>query len=162
MKKIFALVMAGLLTVSCASYDLEENRETRSTIYKGQTTWDMYENFGAPTAAVRLSPEEIHFLYRKEEKTREWTNVYFDWCDMVVIVINDRVEDWELSGNQCYLNIADPAPLPSEENERDNLLDRYKPVPVDDYEESYYEPEYYDDYYEIENDAIYTEDDMYY
>ena len=162
MKKIFALIMAGLLTVSCASSDLEENRETRSTIYKGQTTWDMYENFGAPTVAVRLSPEEVHFLYRREARTREWTNVYFDWCDMVVIVINDRVEDWELSGNQCYLNIAEPAPLPPEENERDNLLDRYKLVPVGDDETSYYESEYYDDYYEIENDAIYTEDDMYF
>lgn len=135
MKHLFCVLLFGLLTVGCSS-EILENRETRSTVYVGQSTWDMYENFGAPTFAVRVSPEEVHFIYRKEEITRDWTNMYFDWCDMVVMTVNDYVVDWDLVGNQCYLNIADEKPLPDGENERENALRKYV-IPNNNYQEDY-------------------------
>ena len=124
MKRFLTLIMLGLLVGACGS-DIEENRETRSTVYKGQTTWDMYENFGAPTYAIRISPDETHFVYRREAITREWTRIYFDWCDMVFVVVDDHVTDWDVTGNQCYLNIADPVPT-STDNDRGNVLERYR------------------------------------
>ena len=124
MKHLFCILLLGLLTTACSS-EILENRETRSTIYKGQSTWDMYENFGAPTYAVRVSPEEIHFIYRREAVTRDWTNMYFDWCDMVVMTMNDYVIDWDIVGNQCYLNVADTVSHPDGGNERENALRKY-------------------------------------
>lgn len=128
MKRFLTIILLGLLTVACSS-EITENRETRSTVYKGQSTWDMYENFGAPTYAIRISPEEIHFVYRREAITREWTKMYFDWCDMVFVTVNDRIVDWDAAGNQCTLNIADPDDGPEEENERGNIWDRYTTSP---------------------------------
>ena len=125
MKHFLTLLTLALLTASCAS-ELQENRESRSTVYRGQSTWGMYENFGAPTKAVRVSPNETHFLYRREEMTRDWTKMYFDWCDMVIVTVDDYVTDWDISGNQCHLNVGESADLPSTENERVNLLDRYR------------------------------------
>ena len=55
MKRFLTLILLGFLATACSS-EIYENRETRSTVYKGQTTWDLYENFGAPTFAIRLSP----------------------------------------------------------------------------------------------------------
>ena len=124
MRRFLTLVLVCLCMASCSS-DIQENRETRSTVYKGQSTWDMYENFGAPNYAIRLSPNEVHFVYRREEVTRDWTKMYFDCCDKVFVVVDDYVTDWDVSGNQCYLNVADPVPPPSSENPRTNVLDRY-------------------------------------
>lgn len=124
MKHLFCLLLLGLLTTAC-SLDIQENREPRSTVFKGQTTWDMYENFGAPTHAVRISPEEIHFIYRREEVTRDWTKMYFDWCDMVFMTVNDYVVDWDFAGNQCHLNTADEAFVSDEQNKRENALRKY-------------------------------------
>lgn len=138
MKHLFCILLLGLFTAACSS-EILENRETRSTVYKGQSTWDMYENFGAPTHAVRISPEEVHFIYRKEAVTRDWTNMYFDWCDMVIMTVNDYVVNWDLVGNQCYLNEADPVPVPEGENERENALRQYiitnETYPDDTYQE---------------------------
>lgn len=131
MKRFLTLICLGLMTVACSS-DMTENRETRSTIYKGQSTWDMYENFGAPTHAVRLSPEEIHFIYRREEITRDWARMYFDWCDMVVATVDGYVTDWEVSGNQCFLNVADPDETIYDEVERENLVWRYQQINSDE------------------------------
>lgn len=126
MKPILTVLALGLLTTACAS-EIQENRELRSTIYRGQTTWDMYENFGAPKQAVRISPNEVHFIYRREEVTRDWTQMYFDWCDMVVMTVDDRVVDWDLTGNQCFLNVADDVE-PEEAPERVNPLEQYQVV----------------------------------
>ena len=142
MKHLFCLLLLGLLTSACSS-DLQENREKRSTIYKGQSTWDMYENFGAPTHAVRISPEEIHFIYRREEITRDWTKMYFDWCDMVFMTVNDYVVDWDSAGNQCHLNVGEEVTFSNNKNERKNALRKYidqtgqstrKPQKKDNYE----------------------------
>ena len=124
MKRFLTLICLGLLTAACSS-DVSENRETRSTLYKGQSTWDMYENFGAPSYAVRVSPEEIHFIYRREEVTRDWSKMYFDWCDMVVVTVDGYVTDWDLAGNQCVLNVAEPADPEAEYEDRSNVLERY-------------------------------------
>ena len=139
MKRFLTLICLGLLTIACSS-DVSENRETRSTIYKGQSTWDMYENFGAPSYAVRVSPEETHFIYRREEVTRDWSKMYFDWCDMVVVTVDGYVTDWDLAGNQCFLNIAEPADPEAEYEDRANVLKQYTRersdaalAPADDY-----------------------------
>ena len=124
MKRFLTLIFVCLCLASCSS-EIQENRETRSTVYKGQSTWDMYENFGAPNYAIRVSPNEVHFVYRREEVTRDWTKMYFDWCDKVFITVDDYITDWDVSGNQCYLNVADPVDLPDTENPRTNALDRY-------------------------------------
>ena len=124
MKRLFTLIFMCLCIVACSS-DIQENRETRSTVYKGQSTWDMYENFGAPSYAIRVSPNEVHFVYRREEVTRDWTKMYFDWCDKVFVAVDDYITDWNVSGNQCYLNVADPVPLPDTENPRTNVLEQY-------------------------------------
>ncbi|MDY6407439.1 MAG: hypothetical protein SPL08_01865 [Pseudomonadota bacterium] len=125
MKHFFTLILLGCFVAACSS-EVEENRETRSTVYKGQTTWDLYENFGAPTFAVRVSPDEYHFIYRREEVTRDWTRMYFDWCDKVFVVVNDHVVDWDVDGNQCYLNVADDMPVPDGDNPRQNAFERYQ------------------------------------
>ena len=124
MKQFLVLILFTSLVAACSS-EISENREIRSTIYQGQTTWDMYENFGAPTKAIKISDKEYHFIYQREEVTRDWTNMYFDWCDMDVTVIDDRVADWNLSGNQCYLNVADPIEL-NPEYTRDNITEPYQ------------------------------------
>ena len=132
MKRFLTVILLGLLTAACAS-DIEENRETRLTIYRGQSTWDMYENFGAPSYAVRISPEEVHYIYRREEVTRDWSKMYFDWCDMVVVAVNDYVTDWDIGGNQCFLNEADPVATPDRDNPRTNVMEKYQtatPAPV--------------------------------
>ena len=125
MKRFLALILLGFMATACSS-DIDENRETRSTVYKGQTTWDLYENFGAPNYAIRISPEEYHFIYRREEVTRDWTRMYFDWCDKVFIVVNDRVTDWDVDGNQCYLNVADDEDIPDGDNPRKNVFRNYQ------------------------------------
>ena len=141
MKHLLTFVLLVLGLIACSSY-IVENRETRSTVYRGQTTWDLYENFGAPTFAVRVSPNEVHFVYRKEEITRDWTQLYFDWCDKVFVVVDDRVVAWDVNGNQCYLNVADDVPMPDEENTRQNVRQRYSGnmmtsyAEVEDYEYS--------------------------
>ena len=142
MKRFLTLICLGLLTAACAS-DVVENRETRVTLYKGQSTWDMYENFGAPSYAVRVSPEETHFVYRREEVTRDWSKMYFDWCDMVVVTVDGYVTDWDLAGNQCYLKEAEPADPEAEYEDRSNVMDRYSrersavaPAPADGYEDA--------------------------
>ena len=124
MKHFLALILASTLLVACSS-EVSENRETRSTIYQGQTTWDMYENFGAPTEAVSVSDKEKHFLYRREEVTRDWTKMFFDWCDMDVTVVDDHVVSWTLSGNQCFLNVEDPVEITSG-NSRKQMITPYK------------------------------------
>ena len=125
MKRFLTLILLGCMAAACSS-EIDENRETRNTVYKGQSTWDMYENFGAPNYAIRISPEEVHFVYRREEVTRDWTKMYFDWCDKVFVSVNDYITDWDLSGNQCYLNVADDVPVPDEENPRKNVFERYR------------------------------------
>ena len=140
MKRFLTIILLGLLTAACSS-ELTENRETRLTVYEGQSTWDMYENFGAPTYAIRISPEEVHYVYRREEVTRDWSKMYFDWCDMVFVTVNDYIVDWDVAGNQCFMNVADPAELPSEENERENVFDRYARVRAEMAEEAYREEE---------------------
>ena len=124
MKRFLTLIFVCLCLASCSS-EIQENRETRSTVYKGQSTWDMYENFGAPSYAIRVSPNEVHFVYRREEVTRDWTKMYFDWCDKVFVTVDDYITDWDVAGNQCYLNVADPVDMPDTENPRVNVLDRY-------------------------------------
>ena len=125
MKRFLTLIFICLCMASCSS-EIQENRETRSTVYKGQSTWDMYENFGAPNYAIRVSPNEVHFIYRREEVTRDWTKMYFDWCDKVFVTVDDYITDWEVSGNQCYLNVADPVDLPDTDNPRKNVFEKYK------------------------------------
>jgi len=132
MKKVYSLMATALLLTSCSA-GFVENRESRSLVYRGQTTWDMYENFGAPDFAVRVSPEETHFIYRREEVTRDWTRMYFDWCDMAIVTVNDRVVDWNFSGNQCTINVGDEELPPPDDNPRVNLVEEYQkglPQPI--------------------------------
>ena len=41
MKKIFITIVGMMLMTGCTTFT--ENRESRSTVYEGQTTWDLYE-----------------------------------------------------------------------------------------------------------------------
>ena len=107
-----------LFVLSACSSGFVENRETRSTVYQGQTTWDLFENFGAPSYAVRKSANEFHFVYQREAVTRDWTRLFLDWCDMTFVVVDDHVRDWSYTGNQCYLNVGDPVPVSNDTNER--------------------------------------------
>ena len=107
-----------LFVLSACSADFVENRETRSTVYQGQTTWDLFENFGAPSYAERIAPNEFRFVYQREAITRDWSHMFLDWCDMTFVVVDDRVRDWHYSGNQCHLNVEDPVPVSNDTNER--------------------------------------------
>ena len=106
MKQIFVVVIGLMLLGGCAS-SVTENRESRSTVYEGQTTWDLYENFGVPSRALQTGPNEFQFYYHKEAITRDWTRMYYDYCDTVFVVVDDRVVDWDQTGNQCYINVAE-------------------------------------------------------
>lgn len=125
MKHFFALLLL-CLSLSACEVGFEENREMRSTVYKGQTTWDLYENFGAPTKAIRVADNEFHFIYRREEITRDWTRMFFNWCDMTFIVVNDRVTDWLVEGNQCHVNVLGSAQTDGDDNPRENVVERYQ------------------------------------
>ena len=59
---------------------------------------------------------------------------------MVVMTINDYVVDWDLVGNQCYLNVANEKPLPDGENERENALRKYV-IEKNNYQEDYSDSE---------------------
>ncbi len=107
MKHIFILTLVGGLMLGGCASSLTENRESRSTTYVGQTTWDLYENFGVPTKAKQLSPNEFEFYYHREAITRDWTRLYYDFCDTTFYVVDDRVVDWAQSGNQCRINVAE-------------------------------------------------------
>ena len=61
-----------------------------------------------------------------------------------VIVNEDYVVDWDLAGNQCYLNIAEDMPLPDGENERKNALRQH----IDIQDKKNYTPEYDDSEHE--------------
>lgn len=143
MKQFFIALALGLALTACSS-EIQENRETRSTVYEGQTTWDLYENFGVPTKAERISEEEIHFYYHREAITRDWTRMYYDWCDMTFVVVNDRVVDWWANGNQCFLNVG-PGEAVSEseaEEEYNQESEEYPSEQVyEDGKDSYYPPE---------------------
>jgi len=157
MKRFLTVILLGLLTVACSS-ELTENRETRLTAYEGQSVWDMYENFGAPSYAIRVSPEEIHYIYRREEITRDWSKMYFDWCDMVFVAVNDYIVDWDAAGNQCFLNEAEPVDPPSDENERENIFDRYARTRAEQAENAYHEdavPPYDEDFDHPYNDEVF-------
>lgn len=101
MKKIFIAIVGIMLMSGCSAFT--ENRESRSTVYEGQTTWDLYENFGAPTRVLKIGPNEYQFYYHKEAITRDWTRLYYDYCDTVFVIVDDRVVDWEQTGNQCHI-----------------------------------------------------------
>lgn len=105
MKKIFVAIVGIMLMSGCSAFT--ENRESRSTVYEGQTTWDLYENFGAPTRVLKIGPNEYQFYYHKEAITRDWTRLYYDYCDTVFVIVDDRVVDWDQTGNQCYIYEAE-------------------------------------------------------
>lgn len=140
MKHILIALALSLTLVACSS-DIQENRENRSTVYEGQTTWDLYENFGVPTKAERISPEEVRFYYHREAVTRDWTRMYYDWCDMTFVVVNDRVVDWWANGNQCFLKVGESQFAPNPDDSSAENAD-VEPAPV--YEENgdaYYPPD---------------------
>ena len=124
MKHLLALCLMCFLATACST-EIQENNETRSTVYRGQTTWDLYENFGAPSYAVRVSPNEFHFVYQHEAITRDWTRLFFDWCDYTFVVVDDHVTDWAFEGNQCTLNVGDPVEVSDNTNARKSRTERY-------------------------------------
>lgn len=145
MKHILIALALSLTLVACSS-EIQENRENRSTVYEGQTTWDLYENFGVPTKAERVSPDEVRFYYHREAITRDWTRMYYDWCDMTFVVVNDRVVDWQADGNQCFLKVAPGENMPESSDTNEENPSK-EPVPV--YEENgdaYYPPKADDNY----------------
>ncbi len=105
MKKIFIAIVGMMLISGCSTFT--ENRESRSTVYEGQTTWDLYENFGVPTRVLKIAPNEYQFYYHKEAITRDWTRLYYDYCDTVFVIVDDRVVDWDQTGNQCHIYEAE-------------------------------------------------------
>lgn len=123
MKYFWALL---LLVLTACSEGFIENRETRSTVYQGQTTWDLYENFGAPSYAERKAPNEFHFVYQREAITRDWTHMFFDWCDITFVVVDDHVRDWYYSGNQCHVNVGDPVSVSNNTNARESQSQKSK------------------------------------
>lgn len=104
---LLALTCAFLLTA--CGMNMQSNRESRSTAYIGQTTWDMYENFGVPARALFLSEDEVLFYYHRAEITRDWTQMQYDYCDMVFRTINGYVVEWDYVGNSCTVHEGYPA-----------------------------------------------------
>lgn len=149
MKKILVAVIGLLLLGACSSF--VENRESRSTVYEGQTTWDLYENFGAPTRILKIGPNEYQFHYHKEAITRDWTRLYYDYCDMVFIVVDDRVVDWDQVGNQCHIYEAEGIQDTSGRLTRDREVFYEDGIEGDGF--------YYED--GIEGDVFYYEDEFY-
>ena len=145
MKHILIALALSLTLVACSS-EIQENRENRSTVYEGQTTGDLYENFGGPTTAERVSPDEVRFYSHREAITRDWTRMYYDWCDMTFVVVNDRVVDWRADGNQCFLKVGESQFAPNPDDSSAENADA-EPAPV--YEENgdaYYPPKADDNY----------------
>lgn len=95
------LFLIGVMLTGCGTQLDNPNRERRSTLYKGQTLWDMYENFGVPKRREIVSDTETHYIYGRQEITRDWSTMHIDYCDLVVYVSDDRVIGWDYEGNQC-------------------------------------------------------------
>ncbi len=95
------LFLIGMTLTACGVQMNNPNRERRSTLYKGQTVWDMYENFGVPKRREIISEDEVHYIYERQEITRDWSQMSIDYCTLVVYTSQDRVIGWDYEGNQC-------------------------------------------------------------
>lgn len=107
MKKLFACIAVLGLLCACASAEYPSNTESRSTTWQGQSAEDLYENFGVPTVGFRVSENERHLLYHTDMITRGWTERIYHYCDIMFVLVDEKVVDWSYHGNQCTLNIRE-------------------------------------------------------
>lgn len=96
------LVAASLLGCS-AGITESSNREKRSTVYYGQTTADLFENFGVPTHVYKLPSGVTVYAYHSERVVRDWARQFFYYCDLQFDTVDGHVVAWNSHGNQCAL-----------------------------------------------------------
>lgn len=103
MKKWIAAGILPLLLAGCGSSDYVHSKEPRSTVYYGQPVADLYENFGTPTKATRISDTERILIYVSQEIEKEWAYRYVRGCVMQFRLVNERVVDWAADGQACVI-----------------------------------------------------------
>ncbi len=103
MKKWIAAGILPLLLAGCGSSDYVHSKEPRSIVYYGQPVADLYENFGTPTKATRISDTERILIYVSQEIEKEWAYRYVRGCVMQFRLVNERVVDWAADGQACVI-----------------------------------------------------------
>ena len=103
MKRIISLALLPLMLTACGSDEYVHSSEPRSNVYFGQPVADLYENFGSPTKASRLSEDKRILIYVKQEIEKEWAYRYVRGCVMKFYLKNERVVAWSANGQACVI-----------------------------------------------------------
>lgn len=103
MKKIIALALLPFILSACGSDEYVHSTEPRSNVYYGQPIADLYENFGAPTKATRLTENERVLIYIKQEIEKDWAYRYVRGCVMKFYLKDERVIAWSADGQACVI-----------------------------------------------------------
>lgn len=112
MRKWIAAGMMPLLLAGCGSSEYVHSQEPRSTVYYGQPVADLYENFGTPTKATRISDNERILIYISQEIEKDWAYRYVRGCVMEFRLIDNRVVDWSADGQACVIQSRKADDLP--------------------------------------------------
>lgn len=103
MKKVIALALLPFVLSACGSNEYIHSTEPRSNVYYGQPVADLYENFGAPTKATRLTENERVLIYIKQEIEKDWAYRYLRGCVMKFYLQDERVIAWSADGQACVI-----------------------------------------------------------
>lgn len=103
MKKIIAFCFVTCFLSACSTGEFAHSTEPRSNVYYGQPVADLYENFGTPTKATRLSENERVLIYITQKVEKDWAYRYLRGCVMRFHLRNERVIDWSSEGNACVV-----------------------------------------------------------
>lgn len=103
MKKWIVVGFLPFLLIGCGANEYVHSKEPRSTVYYGQSVADLYENFGTPTKATRISDNERILIYISQEIEKDWAYRYVRGCVMRFHLVDNRVVDWSADGQACLI-----------------------------------------------------------
>lgn len=118
-------ILSSLLMLSlsaCGTGDYIHSKEPRSSVYYGQPVADLYENFGTPTKATRLSDNERVLIYISQEIEKDWAYRYVRGCVMKFHLLNERVVSWTADGQACVIQSQSAKDMPAAAQSMQNDL----------------------------------------
>jgi outer membrane protein assembly factor BamE (lipoprotein component of BamABCDE complex) len=99
------LIFALLILSGCSKSFPIQPEISRSQIFYGQTVAELQDNFGVPSKAERFAYDVIVYTFDNQDIVAGRVDKIVKNCNLRVFVQNDRVMDWEWSGNNCQFKV---------------------------------------------------------